>query len=330
VTPAADYAGAIAAFRCTSAIAMTTHSKPDGDALGCVAALRRWLVDLGKTVTVVVPTAPPPKYDFLDPDRAVRVAGRDVDPAALARPDLVCIVDTATRQQLAGVEALVGCGAPVLVIDHHRTRDVPANVLLAEPTAPAAATIVYRLLREAGAAIDAKTATYLFVGLALDTDWFRLPTTDAETLRLAAALVDAGARPADIYDRLYMSEDLGRMRLRGRAVEALRPALGGRAYIMRLTQEMFRRYGVDTSDTEDLINECMRLRGGLVGALLVEAPDGEIRVSLRCRPPLSILPVAEKFGGGGHHRAAGFRLRASLDEAESRLLEALREILPDV
>jgi len=329
VTRPVDYAEAIAQLRRAQSIALTTHVKPDADALGSIAALRRWLVGLGKTVTVVVPTAPPPKYDFLDPDGAVRAAGRDVDPAAVARPDLVCILDTGTWQQLEGVEPLVRSGAPVLVIDHHRTIDVPADFQLSDPSAPAAAVLVYHLLREAGAAIDAETATCLFVGLALDTDWFRLPTTDGEILRLAAALVDAGAQPADIYDRLYLSEELGRMQLRGRAVETLHPALEGRVHIMRLTQEMFRQYGVDTNDTENLINECMRVQGGQVGVMLVEAPGGEIRASLRCRPPLSILPVAEQFGGGGHRRAAGFRIRASLEDAEARILEALRTLLAE-
>jgi len=329
VTRPVDYAEAIAQLRRAQSIALTTHVKPDADALGSIAALRRWLVGLGKTVTVVVPTAPPPKYDFLDPDGAVRVAGRDVDPAAVARPDLVCILDAGTWQQLEGVEPLLRSGAPVLVIDHHRTIDVPADFQLSDPSAPAAATLVYHLLREGGAAMDAETATCLFVGLALDTDWFRLPSTDGATLHLAAALVEAGAQPGDLYNRLYLNEDLGRMRLRGCAVERLRPAFGGRVHIMRLTQEMFRQYGVDTNDTENLINECMRVRGGRVGVMLVEAPGGEIRVSLRCRPPLDILHVAQQFGGGGHQRAAGFRIRTSMDDAEARILEALRPVLAE-
>ena len=329
MTPSASAAEAIAELRRAASVVITTHVKPDGDAMGCAAALRRWLTALGKTATIIVPTAPPPKYDFLDPDRAVKTAGLDVPLATLARPDLVCIVDTGTWQQLEGMEPLIRSGARVLVIDHHRTQDVTADLYLVDPSAPATASLVYHLLREAGATIDAETATCLFVGLALDTDWFRLPTTEADTLRLAASLVDAGARPAEVYDRLYMNEELQRLQLRGRAIEMLRPAFGGRAHVMRLTQEMFRHFGVDTNDTEDLINECMRVRGGQVGVMLVEAPGGETRVSLRCRPPLNVLQVAQRFGGGGHHRAAGFRIQASLEEAEARVLEALRAVLPE-
>jgi len=318
----------VAELRRARTIIMTAHVKPDGDALGSIAALRRWLLSQGKTVHVVVPSVPPAKYAFLDPDGAVKTAGRDIDLASLPQPDLVCILDTNTWLQLPGMEPLVAdSGATVLAIDHHRTSDGVATVQFSDPSAPATAAIIYRLLVEAGAPIDAQTAMSLFVGLALDTDWFRLATTDAETLRLAAALVDAGARPYEVYDHLYMDEDLGRMRLRGRAVENLRPALGGRVMVMRLTSDMFHQFGVDLGDTENLITECMRVRGGLVGIMLVEAARGEVRVSLRCRPPINILPVAEKFGGGGHHRAAGAKMTGTLDRVEAQLLEALRETL---
>ena len=261
----------VAELRRARTLVITTHVKPDGDALGSIAALRRWLRSLGKTVHVVVPSLPPVKYAFLDPEKAVRTAGRDIDLASLPQPDLVCVLDTGTWLQLPGMEPLVAnSGAPVLVIDHHRTSDDLGTVQFIDPSAPATASIVYRILLEAGAAIDPETATGLFIGLALDTDWFRLATTDAEALRLAATLVEAGAKPHEVYDHLYMEEDLGRMRLRGRAVETLRPALGGRVIIMRLTSDMFHEFGVDQGDTENLINECMRVRGSQVGVMLVE------------------------------------------------------------
>jgi phosphoesterase RecJ-like protein len=170
---------------------------------------------------------------------------------------------------------------------------------------------------------------YLFTGLAVDTDWFRLPTVDAATLRLAASLVEAGAQPAEIYDRLYMSDELPRAQLRGRAIETLRPALDGRAMVMRLTQGLFRELGADIGDTENLINECMRIRGVQVGLMLVETEGDEVRISLRSRPPVDILRVANQFGGGGHQRAAGARLEGSLDAVEAKVLAAVAQTLAD-
>lgn len=323
------YRAALAELKRARRIVLTTHVKPDGDGLGCLAALGRWLVGLGKTIEVVLPTVPPPKYAFLDPEGTFRVAGRDLRVEAIAPPDLVAVVDTGTWQQLAVMKPLVaGSGARVLVIDHHRTQDDGvADVLLLDMDAAACATIVHRLLVEAGAAVTAEVAEALYAGLATDTSWFSLPNTDAETLRLAATLLEAGARPHALYEHLYLNEELSKARLRGRAVTSMRPALGGRVMVMRLPASLFAEAEASPSDTEDLINECMRIRGVQIGVLLVEADRRQVRVSLRARLGLDILPVARRFGGGGHMRAAGFRLDGTLDEAEAIVLEAVRPAL---
>ncbi|MCX5648716.1 MAG: bifunctional oligoribonuclease/PAP phosphatase NrnA [Planctomycetota bacterium] len=322
-----DYQRAIEELRKADHVVLTTHVKPDGDAMGSIAALRRWLLAEGKQVEIIVPTPPPARYAFLDPDGTVQVAGRDADSAAADPPDLVCLVDTGAWQQLAGVESLVKGARRVLVIDHHRTQDVPAQVALVDAEAPATAVLVHDFLVEAGAAIDAETATYLFAGLAMDTDWFRLPTSGAETLRLAARLVEAGAKPHLLYEQLYWNNDLAKMRLLGLAVGGLRPALGGQVMVMRLTQAMFHQTATDADDTENLINECMKVRGVQVGILLTDSGNGHVRVSLRSRPGTDVLGVATRFGGGGHRYAAGARVPGSLDTVEAQILAAVGQAL---
>ncbi len=325
-----DYAEAIAELQRARRVALTAHIKPDGDALGSLAALRRWLIAQGKTVTVILPTPPANKYAFMDPEGAFKTVGRDVKLSTLPPQDLVVVLDTCTWLQLQGMEPLVGhSAAPVLVIDHHRTQDALADFQLIDPEAPATAVIVHRLLVAAGATIDAPTAMFLFVGLACDTDWFRLATVDGPTFALAAALVEAGAKPSLAYDVLYMNDDLPKMLLRGRAIENLVSTLDGRVTVMRLSRALFREFGTDVGDTENLITECMRVRGTQVGVMLVEADGDDIRVSLRSRPPVNVLQVAEQFGGGGHHRAAGAKLTGSMDQVEARVLEAVRRVLDE-
>ena len=325
--PRENFQHAIEELRRAKRVVLTTHVKPDGDAMGSIAALRRWLLAEGKQVETIVPTPVPTRYAFLDPDGAVQVAGRDVDPAAIERPDLVCLVDTGTWQQLAGVEALVKEAQRVLLIDHHRTQDVRCQVAIVDTDAPATATLVHDLLIVAGAAIDEETATYLFSGLAMDTDWFRLPTSGAETLRLAAQLVEAGAKPNLLYEQLYWNNDLAKMHLAGLAVAGLCPALGGRVMVMRLTQSMFRQTATGADDTENLINECMKVRGVQVGILLTDGENGHVRVSLRSRPETDILKVAERFGGGGHRYAAGARVQGNLEAVEAQVLAAVGQAL---
>jgi phosphoesterase RecJ-like protein len=324
-----DYGEAISQLRRARSIVITTHVKPDGDALGSAAALRRWLIAQGKTVQVIVPSSPSTKYAFLDPEGLFKTAGRDVNLHTLPAPDLVCVVDTCTWLQLEGVEPLIGHSAPVLAIDHHKTQDALADLLLVDGEAAATAVIVYRLLQEAGATIDSVTATYLFAGLAVDTDWFRLTNVNPEVLRLAATLVEAGARPNEIFDHLYMSDEMTKLQLKGRAIETLHFALDDRVVVMRLSRSLFRELGADVGDTENLINECMRVRGAVAGIMLVEADGDDVRVSVRSRPPVNVLKVAQQFGGGGHLRAAGARLSGSMDAVEAKVLASVAQALAE-
>ncbi len=324
------YQAAIARFRRAGSVVLTTHVNPDADGLGALAALRRWLLGLGARVEVVVPSPPARKYAFLDPDGAVRVAGRDVDPAAARGADVVCVLDTCTRQQLEAVEPLLSDpGADVLVIDHHRTHDPLGRIELLDPDAAATAVLVHRLLVLAGARIDPATAADLFVGLVGDTDWFRLPNVNPETLRLAADLTAAGARPWDIHSRLNLSDPIAKLHLWGEAVLTLHSALGGRAAVLHVTQEMLRTAGAEAGDTESLVNVCLQVRGARVGVMLVEAEPGEVRISLRSAPGVDVLQVAERFGGGGHVRAAGARGQGTLEAVEAEVLEAVEAALAD-
>ncbi len=319
---------AIDRFREAASVALTTHVSPDADGLGAVAALRRWLLDLGTRVEVVLPTAPGEKYAFLDPEGAFLVAGRDVDPRAMEPPDLVCIVDTCTWQQLEGVEALVqAAGAEVLVIDHHRTQNDLADLELVDPESAAAVCLVHHLLVLAGATIDAATATALFVGLVGDTDGFRLPNVGPETFRLAGDLVEAGADPWTVHERLHLSDRLAKLHLWGRAVQTLRPACDGRAAVLHVTRAMLRDAGAETGDAEGLINATLQVRGVRVGVMLRETEGDDVRVSLRSVPGVNVLQVAERFGGGGHIRAAGARTAGPIDAAERRVLEAVQAVL---
>jgi phosphoesterase RecJ-like protein len=327
VIPDSRYQTAVDRLRQADLVALTTHVKPDADGLGALCALRLWLLAEGKRVEVILPTPAPEKYAFLDPEGAFRVAGRDVDLAALDPPDLVCVLDTCTWQQLEGVEPLVRSGAEVLVIDHHRTQDPLADIELVDPEAAAAVVPVHRLLALAGAPVDAPTATALFVGLVGDTDWFRLPNVGPETLRLAGDLVEAGASPWDTHVRLSLSDDLAKLHLWGRAVETLHTALDGRVAVLHVTQRMFRDTGAEPGDTESLINACLQVRGVRAGVMLAETEGEDVRVSLRSEPGVNVLQVAERFGGGGHVRAAGARVAGPIDEAEATVLEAVAQAL---
>jgi phosphoesterase RecJ-like protein len=310
-------------------ILMTTHVKPDGDGMGSLAALAEHLRRDGKTVRTVLPSEPGLKYRCIPGFDQFDVLGRTTTAEAIdAEWDLVIVVDTCTWGQLDGLRGLIERHeGRLLVIDHHKTRDQLKHQELVDESAAAAGQIVLRLLETHRVEITPTMAKALFVSLVSDTGWLRFSNVTPEVLRMAARLMELGAQPAPIYEELFQSESPAKMALVREALATLQTNPDGDVAWFWLTPEMFARSGAVAADTENIIDECQRTAGIVVGLLFVEEPDGGIRVSLRSKRLVDVAHVAVEFGGGGHARAAGCRLRVPLAEARRQVLDAVEKAL---
>jgi phosphoesterase RecJ-like protein len=217
------------------------------------------------------------------------------------------------------------------VIDHHTTRDPigtrDGDLRFFDETAAATALIVAEWVRAGGLTIDEEMATALFVGLATDTGWFRFSNTDVRSLRLATELVEAGANPNKIHRAVYQQEHPAKLRLIARMLEALELHVDGKLAVMTLRPADFEAAGADHTMTEDLAHEATRLGCVEVVVLFTEGPDGEIRVNFRSKRLLDVSQLATRFGGGGHPRAAGARLRGEWDRVVPRAIVEVVEAL---
>jgi phosphoesterase RecJ-like protein len=146
-------------------------------------------------------------------------------------------------------------------------------------------------------------------------------------MRLAARLIEAGARPDEIYKHLYENDSLGRLRLIGRSLSQVESELGGRLLHTHLDQEDFRAAGAMPSDSEDIINMLLSVGGTRASAIFVEQPQGGYKISLRSRCELDCSALAERFGGGGHRKAAGAFLNEPLKSVQEKVLGAMREAM---
>ncbi|HEX41162.1 MAG TPA: bifunctional oligoribonuclease/PAP phosphatase NrnA [Phycisphaerales bacterium] len=313
-------------------ILLTSHRKPDGDALGCMAALDAALRRQGKDVQLLLLSPIPSWYAFLF-DRLPPILGEGmtVDQLTAGGYDLVVIVDTNSRNQLKDLAGwLDKAHVPVLVIDHHATSDHLGRVEITDTTAAAAGVLVHELIQSAGWSVTPDMATALFVAVATDTGWFRFSNTDVRVLRIAAQLIDAGADPAAVYARLYQNFTSERFALMTTMLDHMSLHFDGRYAAQYLTAEDFRRTGAAYSDTEDLISECQRIGSVQVAAIFVEQQDGRIRCSLRSNGAVNVRGIAEQFGGGGHTNAAGTFLPAPVDHAMSLIQDQIASRLPDV
>ncbi len=308
---------------------VTTHVRPDGDALGSEVGIVGLLRQFGKDVRVVNASQTPARYDFLDStgtmfEHYASVAAAD----DLTTNRALVIVDLSSWSQLGDMAEFVrSFPGPRVVIDHHLGHDDLGAIMLKDQTAEAAGLLVMDGVLACGGVLDTWTATGLLTAIAMDTGWFRHPSTRPRTLRAAAQLMEAGAAINDIYRNLYERNTLGRMRLIGETLSRLTTTLGGRIAYATVTKADLARAGAIPSDSEDLVDYTASIRGVELGMLFIEQPRGGVRVSLRARTGLDCSSLARSFGGGGHHAAAAASLPGSMDESVEVVLGAAKSAL---
>ncbi len=334
------YRQAIKLITEAKSILVTTHTRPDGDACGCVMAVTEVLRGLGKTVRPLLLSPMPDWYTFLFEEK-VPVLGDDVQVEDLTGGgfgpiDLVIVVDTNSYSQLPRFETyLKQAAAPVLVIDHHVAADRLGPVQIVDETAAAAGLVLSDFLQYAGWPITRKTAEGLFVAISTDTGWFHLSNTDSRVFRRCADLIEIGIEPNDLYHKLYQSFSYPRFQLMVAMLNTVALHFDGRYASQYLRRADFERTGAAYRDTENLVNECQRIDSVSVAALFVELKDGRIRCSLRSRPDVQrpgapavdVNEIARQFGGGGHKMASGTYLPAPLEHAMQLIYDEVAQRL---
>ncbi len=307
---------------------LSSHVRPDADAVGSELGLAELLESRGKSVRIVNPSALPTNLAYLDPQNRVKKIGDGISIDEACDVDVHIVVDTSAWAQLVDVgQVLKRTNATRVVIDHHVSSDDLQAVEFKDTTCEATGTLIYRLYQDMGAQPSEFAATALYSAIATDTGWFRFPSTTSETMSIGAALIDAGAKPHVIYKELYEQNSLARIQLAGRVLARISLDCDGRLASIYATNADFRETGAVPADTENLVNECLKIAGVECCFIAVEQRNGQIKISLRSRSNISVAAVAEKFGGGGHNQAAGVVLPAPIKEAQAKILAELKSVL---
>jgi len=293
---------------------LTSHARPDGDAVGSALACGQILRQMGKEAEVVLADGVPRIYQPLPfADRVVQA--QKVNGNYEAAIILEC--DSVQRTRLEGLENRF-----LINIDHHLSGRPFANVNWIDPKAVATAELVYRLAKEAGVTITPDIATCLYTAVLTDTGSFMFAGTNEHTFSLARELVMAGADPARCARNIYFAHSTAKMRLLGAALSNLHRE-GPLAWIW-ITREQMDRYEAKEEDCEGLVNYALSIQDVEVAAFFRELPDGRYRVSLRSKGELNVASVAAQFGGGGHECASGLSLDGPLSVAVARVITQLR------
>jgi phosphoesterase RecJ-like protein len=304
-------------------VAILSHVRPDGDALGSQLALALSLEKLGKTVRVWNEDGMLEKYSFLP-----RAELLTKPPSAKEDVDLVVALDTAVQTRLGTTLDALGSSKMMINIDHHPSNPGYGDLVYIDPVAPATGEILFELIKDQKLPMTPEIAENLYVAISTDTGSFQYPNTTARTFEIAAELTRAGVDIGRVSQLLYENYPRRRIELLRELLGTMRFEAKGCVASFSLSLEMANRLGVLPEDNEGLIDHLRAIQGVIVAVFFEELPEGKVRVSMRSKSDSAdVCAICMKFGGGGHTRAAGARIRGTLGEVEQKVLEAICEVI---
>jgi bifunctional oligoribonuclease and PAP phosphatase NrnA len=308
-------------------VALACHVDPDGDALGSMLALARFLHARGVDVVVSYATSDERGDHHLEvpaPYRLLPGLEHLVAPDAFPeRPELMIVFDCATAERLGSLAPVAEHAGTVLVIDHHASGLPFGDVRLVDPGAAATAVLVEDLLRRAGGALDRETATCLYVALVTDTGRFQYASTTPAVMELGARLMDAGIDHEQINRRIWNTHSMGYLKVLGRALQRTRLLPAASLAWTAVYQDDLSDFSVDPAELDGVIDVVRGVENAECCLVAKEQPSGSWKVSLRARDGIDVGRLVSAFGGGGHACAAGFTYTGPLEELVERVTARL-------
>jgi phosphoesterase RecJ-like protein len=299
------------------AILITSHVRPDGDAIGSLLGFGLALRDAGKSVQMVLVDGVTSSFRHLEGSELIVKEPR-------GGFDTFITVDCADFKRTG--KAFESFGPPDINIDHHKTTENFGKLNLIEEDEVATAAILTRHLPEWGYAITKPIAAAFLIGIITDTLGFRTSNTNPEALRLCAQLMEKGVNMPDLYMRSLVKKSFQAARYWGSGLSNLEQKDG--IVWATLTLEDRKRTGYGGNDDADLINLISAIDGNKVGMIFVEQHDNHVKISWRAlEPDLDVSKVAKHFNGGGHAAAAGADIPGAMSEIQPMVLMTTRELL---
>lgn len=293
-----------------------SHRRPDGDALGSAAGLCNGLREKGKLAYIL----PNPQTT----SRYMPYVEKYHAPEGFV-PDCLVSVDMAD-EDIIQINAERMSGRIDLAIDHHKSNRLYAKESFIIGDRASCGEIIYMLLTEMAGSISYETAQLLYIAVSTDTGCFRYKNTTAETLKTAAAIVEAGAQNGIINKEIFMTKAKSRVKLEGYIINSLKFYKDDELVIASITREMIEKAGASEDDMEDIAVVAGQIEGIETSITITEVEDSLCKVSVRTVNYANADDICSQFGGGGHGMAAGCTLKCSIKEAGTLMLSAAEKV----
>jgi phosphoesterase RecJ-like protein len=312
---------AVEALRGAQSVLLTMHRGPDGDALGSALALACVLREMGRKATVYNPDELPYNFRFLcGAGEVVKSLPPD------AAFDVTIATDAGSFERLGPDVPKPPRRGVFVNLDHHMTTEPFGDVNYVDPAAASVGILAYKIIRGLGQPLSKDAAECIYASILADTGSFRYSSTDPECLRIAAELIEAGVEPGEMTVRVYEMQPLARMRLLAEVLGTLE--VHGKLATITITNDMMARTKSELDLTDGFINYARSVDGVEVAASFREPEGGgPWRISFRSRGKVNVAAIAQKFGGGGHHNAAGCSIEGDEGAVRARIAEEIERAL---
>ena len=296
-----------------------THKRPDGDTIGCAAALCRGLRGLGKTAHICTGTG---ETHLFTPYLEGLLAPEGFQPETVVSVDIAArglFTDTGKPWLERGID---------LAINHHPSQEFFAKETCLDASRAACGEIIYEILAQLGQ-VNAETALPLYVAVSTDTGCFQYGNTTADTHRVAAALMDTGLDVFPLNKRHFRTKTWARLQVERLIVERMHRYEDGKIAVAPVSLSLLDEAGATEEDMEDIAAFLGQIEGVETSITIRELADGGCKLSVRTSGGLNATKVCAILGGGGHAAAAGCTVDVGLKEAEEQILAAIRQVERD-
>lgn len=300
-------------------ISICSHISPDGDAVGSSTGLYLALKDLGKEVYLIKNDDFPSNLSFIGNKEYYT----DKEPF---ETDLYIVVDLSDAPRSGIGAEYEKLAKTSLCIDHHQVQTSYCDHDIIVSDISSSCELVTNLLLGAGYNINEQAATFLYLGISTDTHRFQYDSSDADTLRTAAKLLDLGADKNFINLSLYENLNVNYLQLQAEVISKSKIFKDGKFILGRLTKDQLEKYNLDNATTEGLVSILKSISGIELSCIVKEHDDKDQKISFRSKESIDVSKLAKEFGGGGHIRASGCTILEDNETAYNKVLERLEKI----
>jgi phosphoesterase RecJ-like protein len=298
----------------TSKVVILSHNRPDGDTTGANLALNLYLTKEGKTVVSACADELPENLHFLPKSNTFQAE------FLLEDFDTIIIVDAGAKHLVRFFDIypeLTRTRKPIICIDHHFSNDSfgTFNVIDGEETSTT--SLLFKFFKDQSIDIDQEMATCLLNGIYTDTGSFQHSNTKPETLKIASQLTKLGADFKSISTNNFKKVSTNKLKLMGEVLGTTQVDQKGRV-VSGVTKETFQKYNATSEDLSGVVDFLNSIPNTKYTLLYTEDDSGNVKASLRTqKEEINVAKIAENFGGGGHPKAAGFKIPGNLERETS-------------